>query len=115
LFGSIQNSTNNSIFLQSNSHLGCPPQAYQAAYNSSNPQKETQIYVSLASINESNTSDDTEEDDDTPQSETSLSATTSPSTNYQPRQPAWGFSKSGRRSSTLSNSPKKTDHEFQTP
>jgi hypothetical protein len=63
--------------------------------------------VSLASINERTTLDDTEEDDDIPQPETSLSATTSPSTNYPPRQPAWGFSKSSRRSLTLSNSPKK--------
>lgn len=106
-FGSIQISTNNSILLRSSSYLGCPPLAYQAAYNSSNLQKETQLYVSLASINERTTLDDTEEDDDIPQPETSLSATTSPSTNYQPRQPAWGFSKSSRRSLTLSNSPKK--------
>jgi BMFP domain-containing protein YqiC len=49
----------------------------------------------LTSINESTTLDDTKGDDDTPQPETSLSATTSPSTNYQPRQPTWGFFNSG--------------------
>jgi hypothetical protein len=113
-FGSIQNSIDNGNFLSSplprDSFLGCPPDAYQAAYNNSNPQR-VPSYVTLSAINESNMfNNDYQDNDETPRplqntsgsSIAGSSPITPPDIELRSRQPAWGTPKSPRRSSNSS-------------
>lgn len=112
-FSSIQNSIDNGTFLSSSlsgdSFLGCPPNAYQPTYNSSNPQRVIPSYVTLSAINESNMfNNEYQDNDETPRplqhtsgsSVASSSPVTPPDMEPRSRQPAWGTPKSPRRSST---------------
>jgi hypothetical protein len=98
-FASVQTSIDNGNFISS---ANCQPNTYQTGYGSRNTEGGAQPFVSLAAINETSTFDDLAVYENSREAY-EASPLSSPTTDYQCREPKWS---SSRRNSISSSSSK---------